>query len=107
MKVTKDYSNYDSEDFTIEALVSSIRGESKEISPSIAVALLQAKLGEDGVATLTALALDSSVNLRGRYAATLALAPYESARDTLSVLARSPDKAIAAAAVQAQNPPPA
>jgi hypothetical protein len=98
METNADQQRFDSEDYSVDTLVRAMRGDSSQISPPLAVALLQAKLGEDSVDALTTLVMDETVEIRGRYAATRALGAYPTSRAVLVRLSSSGERLIADAA---------
>jgi hypothetical protein len=101
-----DSAVYDPADFTIEELTRAARGEIKTLSPQLAVTLMRAKLGEEAVQQLTELARDDTADPRGRHAATLALAAFPSARQTLDSLRTSSERLVADAAAEALRQSP-
>jgi hypothetical protein len=88
-------------DFSMEDLITAVKGESAALSPQTAVVLLESKLGADSRTQLTELAKDSANDLRARHAAVLALGSFAEARDDLLRFADSPEQLIAEAAAQA------
>lgn len=102
-----DFGIYSPAGFTVEELMRAARGEEKNLAPQLAVTLLKAKLGDEAEQPLVNLARDDTADPRGRHAATIALMSYPSARQTLALLADSPQRLVAEAAAQAleQSPP--
>jgi hypothetical protein len=98
---TPDAVTYDPGDFTVEELLAAAHGESKTLSPQLAVTLLRAKLGDGAEHQLTTLARDDTADPRARHAAALALAEFPSARPILNELADSPHPLVAEGARQA------
>ena len=96
-----DYIVVDPARYTVDELLSAARGQVKTLQAQVAVTLLKAKLGEQAAPQLIELARDSALDPRARHAATLALASFPSAQDTLVSLSSSAEPLIAQAAAEA------
>lgn len=96
-----DFVDIDPTTLSIEELIQAAYGKHAELTPQLAVTLLHAKLAGAAERHLVALATDKAVDSRARHAATMKLAQFPTARQTLTELAKSDDRLVAQGANQA------